>query len=439
MSHIARSIAFPASGAAAWPVGAPPPWRGGKPLSGAVPPWWQPGAVLALDFANERYMRLGASVPLASVLATARAGEARCIRDGVEHVFAAHEPVVVAGHGAEIWGALTNTALHSRALDDPYWTAANLAVAPNAAPGPDGALSMEKLTADGSAALHTLDAAPQAFAAGTAYVFQAVVAAAERSRIGLRFGTAAFPAAGRHAWFDLASGMVGGAEPGVAAGISPLGGGFFLVWISRAATASAADGFGFYLTEGGAPAEAFAGDGVSGLHVTAALLAAAAMPLPPVPTGAASATRPACDCSIPDFAAFASAAGLDAGFAGRCVIDLTRLSDSTGRVIWSFGVDSSNRVSCFIANNDRVFLRLRVGGSNLVDISTGALAATGETQIDFQVKNGAFTLSATGVADAVPNTGTFSLPALSTAYVGLDFSGAYLNGAMKYLSLRSVG
>ncbi len=145
--------------------------------------------------------------------------------------------------------------------------------------------------------------------------------------MGLRCGTAAWPAAGRQAWCDRASGMVGGAEPGVAAGISPLGGGFCLVWISRAATASAADGFGFYLTEGGAPAEAFAGDGVSGLHVTAALLAAAAMPLPPVPTGAASATRPACDCSIPDFAAFASAAGLDAGFAGRCVIDLTRPSD----------------------------------------------------------------------------------------------------------------
>lgn len=438
MSHIARSIAFPASGAAAWPVGAPPPWRGGMPASGAVPPWWQPGDVLALDFANERYMRLGAAVPLAAALATARAGEARCIHDGVEHVFAAHEPVVVAGHGADIWGALTNTALHSRALDDPYWTAANLAVAPNAAPGPDGVLSMEKLAADGSAALHTLDAAPQAFAAGTAYVFQAVVAAAERSRIGLRFGAAAFPAAGRHAWFDLASGTVGGAEPGVAAGIAPLGGGFFLVWISRAATASAADGFGFYLTEGSAPAEAFAGDGVSGLHVTAALLAAAAMPLPPVPTGAASVTRPACDCTIPDFAALASAAGLDGGFAGRCVIDLTRLSDSTGRVLWSFGVDSGNRVSCFVANNNRVFLRLRVGGSNLVDISTGALATTGETQVDFQVKNGGFTLSATGVDDAAPNTGPFSLPMLSTAYVGSDFSGAYLNGPMKYLSLRLV-
>ncbi|MEQ9196593.1 MAG: hypothetical protein RIE84_07570 [Parvibaculum sp.] len=436
MSHIARSIAFPASGAAAWPVGAPPPWRGGKPASGAVPPWWQPGDVLALDFANERYMRLGAAAPLASVLATARAGEARCIHDGVEHVFAAHEPVVVAGHGAEIWGALTNTALHSRALDDPYWTAANLAIAPNAAPGPDGVLSMEKLAADGSAALHTLDAAPQAFAAGTAYVFQAVVAAAERSRIGLRFGTAAFPAAGRHAWFDLASGMVGGAEPGVAAGISPLGGGFFLVWISRAATASAADGFGFYLTEGGAPAEAFAGDGVSGLHVTAALLAAAAMPLPPVPTGAASVTRPACDCTIPDFAALASAAGLDGGFAGRCVIDLTRLSDSTGRFLWSFGVDADNRIFCFIANNNKIYLRLRAGGVNLVNISTDALSEIGEKQIDFQVKQGAYTLAVTGVPDAVPDDGMHALPALTSGYVGSDFATSHLNGALKYLSLR---
>ncbi len=200
MSHIARSIAFPASGAAAWPVGAPPPWRGGKPS----PAPSRPG--------GSRATFSPSISPMSATCGSARRRRwRRCWRPrararraaftiGVEHVFAAHEPVVVAGHGAEIWGALTNTALHSRALDDPYWTAANLAIAPNAAPGPDGVLSMEKLAADGSAALRASMRDAGLSRPSTATSFQAVVAARERSlhRPRLR----APVRAGAMRWFD---------------------------------------------------------------------------------------------------------------------------------------------------------------------------------------------------------------------------------------------
>ncbi|MEQ8949292.1 hypothetical protein, partial [Parvibaculum sp.] len=71
-----------------------------------------------------------------------------------------------------------------------------------------------------------------------------------------------------------------------------------------------------------------------------------------------------------------------------------------------------------------------------VNISTDALSEIGETHIDFQVKQGAYTLAVTGVPDAVPDDGTHALPALTSAYVGSDFATSHLNGALKYLSLR---
>lgn len=111
MSGISKFSGFPPAGPLSWPLDKRPVWRGGSPDSDEQGPhlgWWHAKAALALDFFNERMMRGGEELPLASVVATLRSS-AHLLADtqGIHHSFAANELATIAGRGAYIGGQMT--------------------------------------------------------------------------------------------------------------------------------------------------------------------------------------------------------------------------------------------------------------------------------------------------------------------------------------------
>lgn len=104
------------------------------------------------------------------------------------------------------------------------------------------------------------------YVAGVKYTLSARVKSKELTKIGLFFSMGPFDANGRHAWFDIATGIVGGYQSGVAASISEHPSGGFLCSITCTAVSTLTGFCGIYNTEGGF-GDTIVGDGVSGVYV----------------------------------------------------------------------------------------------------------------------------------------------------------------------------
>lgn len=257
----------------------------GLPASSDVPATWS--------------WRASEAQPLPSDLVFSRASPAtRITRRGLLESVPAH----VARHqyaadgryrGVQVEGSATNTLLHSDAVNNAAWSKTNAVPVPDAAVGPYGTQTAEKLrTNSASASAFYASVEAYDFVAGTTYVFPAVMKAGELTWAMLRLPSAAFGGDVR-ASANLAAGTMSLVGPG-SVSVEPLGNGWARYRVTATATATTTSYARLHLAEA-ANDITLDGDGASGIYVEGIDIVAAPAVTSHIITEGTTATRAADD------------------------------------------------------------------------------------------------------------------------------------------------
>jgi hypothetical protein len=429
MSQIQRLTSFPLAGAVSWRIGAPPPWRGYVPRATPSDAVLADPVVWTADFSVGVYARAGAAAALGAVLATARSSPAIMQgADGLLHSFGNDQPPVLPGTGLDLRGQVVNLAFHSEKFSN--WVGQNSAATDDAVTSPLGTSTGGSIATGTSNVRHGRDSNNITFANATVYTLSVYAKAGTHRYAQLVFGGGAF-GSNAYANFDLQDGIVGTVGSSATAGLVPLAGGWYRLWITATTTAGASTIAALYLVQSAAAArnEAYVGTGTV-LHAFGGQVNAGAL-APYVPTGgAASATRLATDCSVPDFAALVAAGGLQDGFTATARVALASLSASAPRAVFSMGADADNCVTLLIGTDNVARLIVRKAGADEVVLAASAFSSAGEKEIAISAVPGAWSIAATGVTgDASADAET--LPSLDVCRIGSRFGGVnYLGGVL---------
>ena len=262
------------------------------------------------------------------VLRTAAAGVARYD----------HNPTTGESLGLLIEEQRANSLTYSEDFSNAAWTKTAATITSNAAIAPDGTLTADRTVENTALGVRYVQAPLTAFTSGVAYTLSCYFKAAGRSIVALYFETAAFPDAGRTAWFNLATQAVQ-AESGVTASITDVGNGWLRCSITATAdaTTSARPSIAI-LTSMGAFTN-YTGDGWSGVFIWGAQLEAGAFPTSYIPTVASSVTRSADNATITG-TNFSSWYRADEGAMYAEAIGLANFSDA--RVVFEIGDGTLN-------------------------------------------------------------------------------------------------
>lgn len=413
MSYILRSAGFAPGGSPSWPLSQPPCWRGfaGAPAPGfsAATVWWQPGDVLALDFANSRYMREGGTASLGAVLSASRTSPATWFTDaGILQPFDANVPAIT-DRGLYAGGQRVNKCRNFNA-------------------NPTDLTGVSK-AGDAAATLTVVDDTAELAAAGLGGICTSGMA----FKLDNSAGSANAQA--------YVTGNSGNTNPhtmsaymrstGSARMVLSSSGGTgwtnSAVYTRRSATVTPANSSQQLVIE--------AAPGVIVWFVLNQLEEASFASPPIVTEGGTGTTRLADAVAVPGFAALVASESLQDGFAGKAIVDVTRLADPASRCVFDLGVATGDRVRLDILTDNRIELAIANGGSGPV-LQTAALAATGQIELEWQARSGASFIRVDG-ATAAGNSDTFTMPELADAHLGQSRSGASaLNGPLGYLSLR---
>lgn len=264
-------------------------------LPGIRDVWWLEEAVFAADFANDRYMRLGASISRVEALGFARASGGYARRqDGVFAWFAAGEPRIVPGAGVLIEPAATNLLIRADDLSAGAWSPSNsIGVVTHAAAAPAIGQGADRIVANTNNAPHILQQV-QSFASGETYTLSAVLKADGYGFARLALPSTAFPGDGRAASFNLATGVIGQVQSGVTAHMEPLADGFHRCSVTVIATATTTGNIAINIQPSdSATTLNFAGDGSSGLLVWCPQCELGPVATSPIVSSASAATRAA--------------------------------------------------------------------------------------------------------------------------------------------------
>lgn len=423
MSSIERMISFPLAGEVAWRLGAPPSWRRFKPPLSALAIEDDP-VVWSADFSGGAYLRNGAGAALAGMLACVRSSEA--LMQGTDagfHSFGPDAAPVLPGIGLDVWGqfpSLLRSGNNPAAAD---WSNTGLSIV-DSETTVLGIFNETILVSGGTLAARRVQNLVLTSGVPVSVSFLYKAGTSGRGRI-LLFGSGSDSLILRGVAGNLlGSTVVGGTLSRLVN--SDLGGGIYccsFTWTPSNPGTGTGVGIG--------PDSAVAGSTLVALGVD---VVPASIPVPWISNAASSVTRLASDVAIHDFAALSAAHGLAAGFAGRDVVDLRRLSDAVPRTVWSRGTDADNRIALEIGTGNKVRLTVRLGGADVLTLETAdGFATTGLKTIDYVCADGLWSLAATGLAGAV-SAASVAVPALGVAHIGRNFGAtpAYLNGAIAF-------
>ncbi|SOY56870.1 phage head spike fiber domain-containing protein [Cupriavidus taiwanensis] len=207
-----------------------------------------------------------------------------------------YDPVTLQPRGMLIEEARTNLVLRSSEFDNASWSKSNMSVTANAATGPDGAMSAEKIIPTTTSGTHGVNNSSSTVSGSTMYYWSVFAKAGEYKNVRLR----AADSVGflGDMIVDLTTGIISNPSPTAIA--QPLGGGWYRLTIgftTNASPTSITHGVWVYDNTGGAT---FSGDGTSGLYVFGAQLEQGAFPTSYITTVGATATRAADVASITD-------------------------------------------------------------------------------------------------------------------------------------------
>ncbi|MAM94831.1 hypothetical protein [Parvibaculum sp.] len=436
MSHIARMTGFPPCGAPSWALAEPPRWRG----FAAATTWWQPGDVLAFDFANSRYMREGETASLGAVLSASRTSPATWFTDaGILQPFDANIPAITDG-GLYVGEQRTNLVPYSQVFDS--WSKTETsAVTPNAGTAPDGTVTADKLFDPTVGTVTCRLAVTVSVASSTNYTYSCLVKPSGASWVYLAPG-GGLVLGGGSTWFDVENGVVGTVSAGISASsVTALADGWYRVSVTFTSLPSSAGARVIYIAAVDADnSVTLPSDGTNGVLLWGAQLEAGSFASPPIVTAGASATRLADNLTIPGFSALASAFGFGSGFAGEAIINLTRL-DGTTRAIYSAGIGNNDFLHLRIESTNAIAMFARAGSGTVFTLATTApITTTGIKKIEFAfVPSGGGYLKVTGLAP-LTGLGTFTMPPLNGARIGASVGSAYtpLNDPIQRLQQWAV-
>ena len=388
-----------------------------------------PAPVLAIDPYNTRYFRAGAQRSVSDALSTDWAGGGLILgADGAYQSFAANQAPVLSGVGLDVFQVVTDRVADPS--DFTAWTAYNVVVTANSILGPDGETYADAVLENSASTgqfiynSHTCSTGLNTFVtvvrrkAGTRHL--------QLRPVGLGAGKA-------YANFDFDTGTVGstGGTEFVSAEMKPLSGGYYKITLTGN-YAVAPTGYHNHFIQSSTDAEApsYLGDGTSGFDFWWGQSAAIGIDFP-----ITSGTRYGTNVTDSDFAALASAYGLNSGLKIGASISLDRLSDPADRCVWSLGADADNCIRVDVTTTNTARLTVRASAVDVLTLETTAFGATGDKAITATLKDGAWALEATGVTGD-SDAGTYGLPTLSSFRYGSKFgNSAYLNGDLNNLVL----
>lgn len=196
-----------------------------------------------------------------------------------------YDPVTLAARGLLIEEQRTNLLTWSENFGDAAWGKTNVSVTTNAAFGPDGTSTADKLIESAVSGVHRLSV-NVALANNTTYTAYVYAKAAERRYLGFKSGIAGQP----EPVFDLQTGTV---ASGVGF-IESVGNGWYRCGHTVASgTSTPYLAYWTILTGTTFAGETYTGDGTSGILLWGAQLEAGAFPTSYIPTTSATATRAA--------------------------------------------------------------------------------------------------------------------------------------------------
>lgn len=415
MSSVERPVSFPLAGALSWAPGAPPPWRRHHPAP-------QPNSVVwSADFAAGLYTRGGAPATLAETISCARASDAIMLdAAGACHLFGPGEPPLLPGLGLDIWGQFTNKNAHYNA--SPV-SLAGLSEG-TGSPIANGYLSV----VDDAAALAAILPG-----IGNGKAFCVSVPSAATTGLYVVSGTV----------------TTGNVNPHTSSVFARGNGVEVLVRMNQSSAQPAVVTTIEYrrIASADMPVNANRTWALSISHIQGAesivwfalgMMSEGTFAPPPIIVSGGSATRQSTDVAMSDFVALRDAYGLNAGFSGRDIIHLGRLSDASHRCIWSRGVDADNCIRLEIRTDNKLRLTVRSSGvSTLILETLTGFSMPGTKIVDTVCQGGFWSLHATETG-IVNSSAAVELPDLQVAYIGRAHGAPanYLNGSIEFSHIR---
>ena len=149
------------------------------------------------------------------------------------------------------------------------WSTGAASVTPNATANPFGTSDAAKLVESATTANHVVQNNPNTGGfclQGQWFCFQVWAKAAERSKIGLSPRSAAFGSTNCQAWYNLATGAIGGVQAGAIARIQAGPSSWYLCQLAAQCTTSTTAYLIISIENAGGFLESYLGDGSSGIY-----------------------------------------------------------------------------------------------------------------------------------------------------------------------------
>lgn len=336
------------------------------------------------------------------------------------------DPVTGECRGLLIEEQRTNLLTYSSDFASAAWAKSGVIVPSDRFAAPDGYASATKLVETTANTNHFLNRVVT-ITAGSAYSFSVFAKAGERTHAIISFGKASSPYTRIRALVNLVTGEVTSAHVRnpVSATISanPIGGGVYRIAVSGVIDATTTDGYVDVRIYNGA--EAYQGDGTSGIYIWGAQLEQGAFPTSYIPTTDAQVTRASDIASVnklsPWYNPEQGTLFVEAVAYGATGL-IAAFSDGTANNRIEQYFNSGKVTSLMITNGDYML----TGACDVVTTAQSAKVATAFSSAGLASSvNG----SAVVTDDTVP-----TIPALTRAYIGADSVGVrQLNGHIRVL------
>lgn len=277
-----------------------------------------------------------------------------------------YDPVTRLPRGQLDEPSRTNLFTYSDQFDNAAWLKGALTVTANAAVGPYGSATMDKLVESTSNATHNITRSVTSVS-GAAHTLSFVVKAAERSNLTLRLDD------GATLWaqcvFNLVAGTYSGLiGSGASADIQNCGAGLYRIELTGISTSTTARAVA-YLHNG--VSEVYAGDGASGLYIECGQLEVGGQSSSIIQTGASAVTRAA------DYYAIIPPSGLLSQTTGTLLVEFSSGVGPAGSNNALIGLDDQpvglNSIS-FTRNSAGPGALLCVANGSAVIVTTSGMA-----------------------------------------------------------------
>lgn len=283
---------------------------------GSPPEWLLTGTSFGFDFTEDETWD-GSARGVPSDYLTCSRGSGKWVRNAAGlFTFIGNDVLPLTDVGLLVEDQATNLALHSENFTNAYWTAQNGTITGGQA-APDGTTNAIEFNEGSATGGHNLQAAsnPISFTNANQYSASFVVKAGTCSTVQLTFGSAAFGGLG-YRNYDLSNGTLGTTGGTVASsGIVPLGNGWYRIWITVQASATASSTILCAATNGSSATRAISYTGTNRtFYAWCGDVVAATGPTSHITTTTATATRLADVISLTGDAATAALAAKAAFF-----------------------------------------------------------------------------------------------------------------------------